>query len=343
VANLAPTQVEQLQRIGAHLRTVRQEQGLSLDILANQIFIRPALLQALETGREDQLPEPVFIQGFIRRYAEALGLDGKAIAQEFVVSPPSMVPSPDLITPAGSSPAAPAPAAQPAPAPAPVAKSAPEPAPTSVVRSALTPAAEAAKAAASAQPTSPASAFSTAQPTSTVQNAPLANPFPQAASMVEERRSGLPLWLALVAAVVLIGGGLGLWLGRGSSPETATPPVEEPAPVEPPPPTEEPVAAEPEPEPEPVALEAPIVVAVSLSERSWLSVVADGRTVYEGTSDSGYEGTWTAQNSLVFTTGNAGGVSLSFNGEDAVVLGDSGAVRTLRLTPESESAELATP
>ena len=91
MANLAPTQVEQLQRIGADLRQVRQEQGLSLDILANQIFIRPSLLQALETGRADQLPEPVFIQGFIRRYAESLGLDGRAISQEFTVMPPPVM------------------------------------------------------------------------------------------------------------------------------------------------------------------------------------------------------------------------------------------------------------
>lgn len=334
MANLAPTQVEQLQRIGAHLRTVRQEQGLSLDILANQIFIRPALLQALETGREDQLPEPVFIQGFIRRYAEALGLDGKAIAQEFVVSPPSMVPSPDVTTPgATNGSAGPAPVAQsPVSAPAPAAQPSPAPAPApSVSQPAPTPAAEAAKAVA-------------AQPVSTVQNAPLMNPFPQSAAMAEERRGGgFPLWLALVGAVIVIGGGLGLWLGRGSNPQTATPPVEEPAPAEPAPVAEEPVAAEPEPEPEPVALEAPIVVAVRLTERSWLSVVADGRTVYEGTSDEGYEETWTAESSLVFTTGNAGGVSLSFNGEDAVVLGSSGAVRTLRLTPNSETAEIATP
>ena len=80
MAKLAPTQIEQLQSIGAYLRQVRQEQGLSVDMLANQIFIRPALLQALESGQDAALPEPVFIQGFIRRYAEALGLDGQAIA-----------------------------------------------------------------------------------------------------------------------------------------------------------------------------------------------------------------------------------------------------------------------
>jgi hypothetical protein len=157
---------------------------------------------------------------------------------------------------------------------------------------------------------------------------------------VPDRRSGgFPLWLLMVAAIVLIGGGIGMVLNRGQNPQTAEVPTEEVTPAEP----ETPVIPEPEPEPEPVAPEAPIVVVVSLSERSWLSVVADGRTVYEGTSDSGYKETWTAENSLVFTTGNAGGVSLSFNGADPVVLGNSGSVRTLRLAPNSDAAELETP
>ncbi|QQE65395.1 XRE family transcriptional regulator [Leptolyngbya sp. BL0902] len=347
MANLAPIQVEQLQRIGDYLRQVRQEQGLSLDILANQIFIRPALLQALETGREDQLPEPVFIQGFIRRYAEALGLDGKAISQEFVVTPPPMMTDSSAATPAMSyGVAAPAPVAKPAPqpqstpaptvvqtpAPATVEKPvvAPEPIPAPTPIPAPEPVPSAASMAAASQPAK--------APTSTVQNAPLSTSLPPMAPL-PDRRGGFPLWLLMVGAILLIGGGIGMVLGRGQAPQTAEAPTEEVTPAEP----ETPVIPEPEPEPEPVALEAPIVVAVQLTERSWLSVVADGRTVYEGTSESGYEETWTAQNSLVFTTGNAGGVSFSFNGEDPVVLGNSGAVRTLRLNPNSNAAELATP
>lgn len=339
MANLAPTQVEQLQRIGDYLRQVRQEQGLSLDILANQIFIRPALLQALETGREDQLPEPVFIQGFIRRYAEALGLDGKAISQEFVVTPPPMMTDSSVATPAltnGVVVPEPAPKPAPKPTPAPVSATPQSPAPEPISTPASIPAPEpvpsvAARAAAIPQPAK--------APAPTVQNTPLSTSLPPMAPVPDRRSGGFPLWLLMVAAIVLIGGGIGMVLGRGQRPQTAEAPTEAITPAE----TEPPVVPEPEPEPEPVALEAPIVVAVRLTERSWLSVVADGRTVYEGTSDSGYEETWTAQNTLVFTTGNAGGVSFSFNGEDPVVLGNPGTVRTLRLTPNSDAADLETP
>ena len=327
MANLVPTQVEQLQRIGAYLRQVRQEQGLSLDILANQIFIRPALLQALETGREEQLPEAVFIQGFIRRYAEALGLDGKAISQEFVVTPPPVMDTPGLVTPAETNGAV---TPEPAPIPTPPA---PKPVPTAATAAAATlaPAAQKPSFTASAPPVT-----------------------------LTTNRSGWPgwlLWLVGVGAVLLIGAGLGMVLGRGSSPQRAEEPAEnatqtdagDPTTVTDgaandgmnDAPTDAPATEEPPATAAPQA--APIVVTVSLSDRSWLSVVADGRTVYEGTSDQGYEETWTAQDSLVFTTGNAGGVSLAVNGDDPVTLGNSGVVRTLRLSPDSGASELETP
>ncbi len=318
MANLAPTQVEQLQRIGADLRQVRQEQGLSLDILANQIFIRPSLLQALETGRADQLPEPVFIQGFIRRYAESLGLDGRAISQEFTVMPPPVMSGADFVKPAVTNGTA-APVAQSAPSPA-AAPTAPAPVAT---------------------PPSPVKTPVTKAPPPAVRSAPLTNSLSPMVPVPERGGGGVFRWLLLVAAILAIVGGLGIFLGRGQSPQTTTAPVgETPTPEPTPTPVVEP---EPEPEPEPVALEAPIVLAINLTDRAWLSVVADGRMVYEGTPDSGYEETWTAQSSLVFTTGNAGAVSVSFNGEDPVVLGNAGAVRTLRLNPNTNPAELTSP
>ncbi|MBU6229221.1 MAG: DUF4115 domain-containing protein [Cyanobacteria bacterium REEB459] len=92
MANLAPTQIEQLQKIGAYLSQLRQDRGLSLDVVANQTFIRPTILQAIEAGLHQDLPQPIFIQGFIRRYGDSLGLDGKALAQEFSLTPTDINP-----------------------------------------------------------------------------------------------------------------------------------------------------------------------------------------------------------------------------------------------------------
>lgn len=85
------------------------------------------------------------------------------------------------------------------------------------------------------------------------------------------------------------------------------------------------------------------MVGASLSDRAWISVVADGEKVYEGIAESGFEETWTAKTSLVFRTGNAGGVELSVNGDRAIALGSPGVVRTLTLTPDSGAENVATP
>jgi len=86
-----------------------------------------------------------------------------------------------------------------------------------------------------------------------------------------------------------------------------------------------------------------VVVEVSLSDRSWLSVTADGETVFEGTSEAGFEETWTAEDTLVLTAGNAGGVEVSINGNEAVPVGQTGDVRTLTITPEMDADDVEGP
>ncbi|MEM9116738.1 MAG: RodZ domain-containing protein [Cyanobacteria bacterium P01_F01_bin.56] len=93
-----PAQQEQLANIGAYLRDLRQEKGTSIDEVANQIFIRPALVEAIETGNWESLPEPVFVQGFIRRYADYLGLDGREVSNRFEPTPVAVLPDPVLAT-----------------------------------------------------------------------------------------------------------------------------------------------------------------------------------------------------------------------------------------------------
>ncbi len=79
-------QQEQLKEIGAYLRQVRQEKSIRIEQLTAQTLIRQAFLEALEEGRHEELPEPIFVQGFIRRYGDALGLDGTALAKNFAIS-----------------------------------------------------------------------------------------------------------------------------------------------------------------------------------------------------------------------------------------------------------------
>ena len=76
-------QIQRLMQIGAYLRQVREDQALSLEEVAVRTLIQPRLLRAIESGEMHQLPEPIYIQGFIKRYADSLGLDGADCAEAF--------------------------------------------------------------------------------------------------------------------------------------------------------------------------------------------------------------------------------------------------------------------
>ncbi|MEQ9355157.1 MAG: DUF4115 domain-containing protein [Coleofasciculus chthonoplastes F3-SA18-01] len=90
--HLTTAQEEQLKNIGTYLQHCREEQEKSIEEIALKTFISLRSLKALEAGRCEDLPEPVFVQGFIRRYAETLNLDSTRLLQSFateVVSQPS--------------------------------------------------------------------------------------------------------------------------------------------------------------------------------------------------------------------------------------------------------------
>ena len=48
-----------------------------------QTKIRAKYLRALENEEWSLLPGPTFVKSFLRTYAEALGLDGKALVEEY--------------------------------------------------------------------------------------------------------------------------------------------------------------------------------------------------------------------------------------------------------------------
>ena len=87
-------QQSQLAQIGTFLREQREQQGKSLEDIAIRTYIRPQLLSGIETGDPELLPEPIFVQGFIRRYAENLGLKGTELSQQFSVDSIPSTPRP---------------------------------------------------------------------------------------------------------------------------------------------------------------------------------------------------------------------------------------------------------
>ncbi|MDA0672391.1 MAG: helix-turn-helix domain-containing protein [Cyanobacteria bacterium] len=86
--NLTALQGERLREIGAYLRQTRLDRQVSLEDIRQQTFIQVYQLHAIETGDLQVLPEPVYVQGFIKKYAIALGLNGQELATSFPVSRP---------------------------------------------------------------------------------------------------------------------------------------------------------------------------------------------------------------------------------------------------------------
>ncbi|MBT9310857.1 helix-turn-helix domain-containing protein [Leptothoe kymatousa] len=85
MTSYSTVQQQQLSQLGAYLQEKRQEQGKSIEDISLQTYIRAQLIQAVESGDTTDLPQPIFVQGFIRRYADALGLDGSNFAKQFPV------------------------------------------------------------------------------------------------------------------------------------------------------------------------------------------------------------------------------------------------------------------
>lgn len=76
-------QVQKLTEIGTFLRNLRTKKGMSLEEIATKTMVQQRFLDAIEKGEYEQLPEPLYIRGFIRRFAEAMGIDGISISESF--------------------------------------------------------------------------------------------------------------------------------------------------------------------------------------------------------------------------------------------------------------------
>ena len=69
--------------IGSSLREARERQGLDLATVERQTKIRGKYLRALEDEQFEVLPAQTYVKGFLRTYAETLGLDGQLYVDEY--------------------------------------------------------------------------------------------------------------------------------------------------------------------------------------------------------------------------------------------------------------------
>ncbi|GAB4144870.1 MAG: helix-turn-helix domain-containing protein [Cyanobacteria bacterium J069] len=268
---LEQEQVLKLAELGYELHQLRERQMLSVDQLSARTMIQPRVIRAIESGDFKELPEPVYIRGFLRRYADALGLDGHAFSEEFPLEPQNIGLQPSW------------------------------------------------------------------------QETP------------EAQLRPLHLYLAYVGLIAAAIAGLSYVWSRSTTPITAKQPSPTPALIAPPTtassptaapssttaqpgqsPAAQPVAiASPSPNPSPSAPAKPVRVDVTLREQSWLRVTVDGRTDFEGMLQAGTQRTWAADREVRIRAGNAGGVIVSYNEQEAKPIGKPGAVQSAVFPPPS--------
>ncbi len=286
--------------IGRQLAEAREQRGLSVDQVAQEIHIRQAFLQAMEAGDFDALPDDVVARGFLRSYATFLGLDPEPLVAAFNRARPGLDHVPVTQKPATGPHVLEMDLGRPPRSLWGAALSwllvvglvlvagywlwlaGRLPLPLGPRNAGSTPTA----AAQVALPTSPTPAPPTATPTSPATSAPSASP--------------------TVAPLL-----------QATATPTATPTVT-PTPTPTPTPT-----VTPTPSPTPVE---EVVIQATLVDRTWLRVKVDGDTVLEGLLDPGRTFTWRGK-VVEIRTGNAGGMALVVNGEEIGLLGEPGEVQ----------------
>src|SRR6266536_3629074 len=69
--------------IGDVLKRTRTRRKVDISTVEQQTKIRTKYLRALENEEWDVLPGPAYARGFLRTYAQFLGLDGDALVDEY--------------------------------------------------------------------------------------------------------------------------------------------------------------------------------------------------------------------------------------------------------------------
>ncbi|NJR71507.1 MAG: helix-turn-helix domain-containing protein [Synechococcales cyanobacterium CRU_2_2] len=82
-----PTQATKLAELGDYLRQARRQQSMTLEDVSAKTKVQVRLLRAIEDGHFERLPESVYVKGFIRKYADVLGLNGQAFADAYPTEP----------------------------------------------------------------------------------------------------------------------------------------------------------------------------------------------------------------------------------------------------------------
>ena len=71
---------------GRYLKTVRLEKGIDLEEVSEETKVGMDYLLLIEKEDHDRLPADVFVKGFLRAYAQAIGTDGEEVVKLYTAS-----------------------------------------------------------------------------------------------------------------------------------------------------------------------------------------------------------------------------------------------------------------
>jgi hypothetical protein len=326
--------------LGEQLRRAREARGWSLEEVEKATAIRKRFLQAMEEGRLDALPGEIQLRGFLRNYANHVGLNGEDLLAlyerrtrpvQVTAVPPSATPTRPI-----------------APQSAPPQSARPQPAPTTVrpPTRPVVPSAPPAQPAVIQQTTAPQVVAPQLRPR------PVAAPAPAARTGLTAR---LPTWLTIemvliALAVILVicvavlfallltnpGNGTPAAAPRlGATKTRATPPL--PPPTVPP---ETPVSTPQLNITASVKLTSTadfVQVMLAATEHVWVRVKTDGKTAFEGMFAPGQSLKWEAKELVIVETGNGAGLTASFNSKPVGALGPRDQLVARAWTPAGET------
>jgi cytoskeleton protein RodZ len=72
-----------LENPGIQLSNIREQKGYTVEYVASKLHLRARIIELIEHGEFDLLPEPVFIKGYLRAYAKLLGVSPEPFLQVF--------------------------------------------------------------------------------------------------------------------------------------------------------------------------------------------------------------------------------------------------------------------
>ncbi|OUC12805.1 MAG: hypothetical protein B0A82_20745 [Alkalinema sp. CACIAM 70d] len=338
---------ETLKAIAEKLIRAREAQGISLNEVSAKTYIPLRILKALEAAETYKLPEPIFVQGFIKRYADLVGLDGTTISHEFpLAQTTSSIPNP-VITQAQTVPSRPPEPLLKPPIQAPVSNASRlesgKPSPSSVVPSASSKSAPDRVNAAASNVSTPI-AEPIASRSTALQDLPSSwTKSPDRPT--EQTHWRLPVLGGLLGVVLL--GSILLLLSHNRTPKTTTEPTPSTSATttSPSPPSASqsiaskstPSTSQAAPSPSPAPQPGAITVSLNVTDESWVEVEVDGKVATSATLPKGTQKTWSGQKEIIVYSGNAKGVSVSRNQEAAKALGTTADPKGIKFTATGES------